>query len=96
MVKQQQILVLTPTLSADTVAALRSHIYGCEACSEETLVPVKELLMRLIGKIQACRDEFISEDVSCPSCESPLDPDTRVKTQIGIGRAAYAKAGLQA
>jgi hypothetical protein len=88
MLKQQQFLSLSPALSADTVAALRRQIHGCEACCEQAILPFTELVMRLIGRLENRSDQLISEQVSCPSCESPLDTDTLVKIQFGIGQAA--------
>ncbi len=88
MLRQQQHVTVCINLSADTVAALRRQIHGCEACSEQASLPFAELLMRLTGRRESSGDVVISEDIHCPACISPLDTDTLVEIQYGKGQAA--------
>src|SRR5713226_1135592 len=89
MLKQQPQLSVSITLSADTIAAVRRQIHGCEICSRQASLPFAELLARLTGRRDLSRDTVISEDIHCPYCISPLDAaDTLVDIPLGIGRAA--------
>jgi hypothetical protein len=89
MLKQQQQLGVCINLSADTIAALRRQIHGCEICSENATLPFAQLLIRLTGHIESSEESMmISDDIQCPSCINPLDIDTLVELQKGIGRAA--------
>ena len=88
MLKQQQLPSVSLTLSADTIAALRRQVHGCEMCSPQASMPFAELLARLTGRGDSATDYVMSSDIQCPSCVSPLDADTLVEIQQGIGRAA--------
>ena len=88
MLKQQPQLSVSITLSADTIAAVRRQIHGCEICSRQASLPFAELLVRLTGRRDLSGDTVISEDIHCPYCISPLDADTLVDIPLGIGRAA--------
>ena len=88
MLKQQQLPSVSLTLSPDTIAALRRQVHGCEMCSPQASMPFAELLARLTGRGDSATDYVMSSDIQCPSCVSPLDADTLVEIQQGIGRAA--------
>jgi len=88
MLKQQPQLGVSITLSADTIAAVRRQIHGCEICSLQANLPFAELIVRLTGRRDFSRDTVISADLDCPYCISPLDADTLVDIPVGIGRAA--------
>ena len=87
LTQQQRVTVLT-TLSPDTIAALRRQIHGCEMCSTEASFPFGELLMRLTGCRNGAAGYVVSGDLHCPSCITPLEPETLVELQAGIGQAA--------
>src|SRR5712692_12074994 len=88
MLKQQPELSVSITLSADTIAAVRRQIHGCEACSPRANLPFAELIVRLTGRRDLSTDCVLSEDIDCPSCMSSLDADTLINIPFGIGRAA--------
>jgi len=88
MLKQQQHVSVCITLSADTIAAIHRQVHACEICSDQASLPLAELVVRLTGYHQPSRDYVIADEIYCPSCISPLDTDTLVEVQHGIGRAA--------
>jgi hypothetical protein len=90
MLKQQQHLGLCLTLSADTIAAIHRQVHGCEICSEQASLPFAELVVRLTGRRELSDEYVIADDVHCPSCINPLEFDTLVEIQHGLGRAAGA------
>ena len=75
MLKQQPQLSVSITLSADTIAAVRHQIHGCEMCSRQANLPFADLLVRLTGRRDLSRDTVISEHIHCPYCISPLDAE---------------------
>jgi hypothetical protein len=87
MLKQQQQLSLSITLSPATIAVVRHQIHGCEVCSMQANLPLGDLLVRLTG----CGDlteYIISEELNCPRCVNPIDPGTLVETRRGMAAAA--------
>jgi hypothetical protein len=88
MLRQQQQLTVSISLSADTIAALSRQIQGCEACSEHATLRLAELLTRLTGYRESPADYVIADDIHCPLCVAALAPHSLVKIRAGIGRAA--------
>jgi hypothetical protein len=88
MLTQQPQVTVSMVLSADTIAAIRRQIYGCETCSADASFPLGGLLLRLTGYREVPTDYVLPGEIHCPSCISPLDTETLVELQIGIGRAA--------
>jgi hypothetical protein len=90
MLTQQPQVTTLMTLSTDTIAAVRRQIHGCESCSPAASFPFGELLFRLTGRHGFLTSYVLSDDIQCPSCIGPLDTETLVEIQIGLGRAAHA------
>jgi len=91
---QQPQVTVSIVLSTDTIAAVRRQVHACETCSPRASFPFGELLFRLTGRREDPTDYVLSEDIHCPACISPLDPETLVELQSGIGRAAISHSRM--
>jgi hypothetical protein len=92
MLRQQQSLDLFITVSAETLAAVRRSIHACETCSGNAQVSFEHLLDRLTGRFHPEREYVLHEDLSCPSCRSPIDNDTLLELHCTLSAAARANA----
>jgi hypothetical protein len=92
MLKQQPSPALLITVSPQTLSVVRSSIHACETCSENAQVSFAQLLDRFTGFFHSDREYLLTEDLLCPLCMSPIDNETLLELQRGIGRAAAALA----
>jgi hypothetical protein len=92
MLSQQQSLGLLITVSAGTLAEIRRAIHGCETCSANAQVSFEHLLDRLTGRFNLEREYVLTEDLSCPSCLSPIENGTLIEVQSTVKVALRARA----
>lgn len=92
MLKQQPSPALLITVSSDTLAGARRSIHACETCSKNAQVSFAQLLDRFTGFFQSEREYLLTEDLLCPWCMSPIDNDTLLELQSGMGMRAAASA----
>jgi hypothetical protein len=92
MLSQQQSLGLLITVSSGTLAVVRRSIHACETCSGNARVSFEHLLDRLTGRFNHERAYVLNEDLSCPSCRSPIDNDTLLELHCTMSVAARANA----
>jgi hypothetical protein len=92
MLSQQQSLGLFITVSAGTLAEVRNAIQACETCSGNARVSVEHLLDRLTGRFNLEREYVLTEDLSCPSCLSPIENGTLIEVRCTMKAALRARA----
>jgi|SwirhisoilCB3_FD_contig_61_1649220_length_376_multi_2_in_0_out_0_1 hypothetical protein len=92
MLRQQQSLGLLITVSEGTMAEVRRAIHACETCSTNAQVSFEHLLDRLTGRFNREREYVLNEDLSCPSCFSPIENGTLIEVQGTVKVALRASA----
>jgi hypothetical protein len=79
LLKQQQSVILSITVSPHTVAVARRSIHACDACSNDANMPFAQLLDRLTGHFGSEREYVLTDDLVCPWCDTPIADDTLVE-----------------
>jgi hypothetical protein len=88
MLKQQQSVAPSITVSVQTLAGVRRSIHGCHACSDNAEISFARLLERFIGRFNSEPEYVLTEDVLCPGCMSPIENSTLVELQCNTTASA--------
>lgn len=66
-------------VSRYTLLRARQEIVGCEACTEQAMVPFSWVLDRVTDGIGAGTEYIMSEAVRCPRCTRPVFEATLIE-----------------
>lgn len=66
-------------VSRYTLLRARQEIIGCEACSEQAVVPFSWVLDRVTDGVGAGTDYIMSEAIRCPRCTRSVFEQTLIE-----------------